>query len=79
MLGDLNAKKQQQFDLFSDETDKMLESSNDLMKVMDSINQRYGRGSLSLASNGEKSTWKAKSNFKSPNYTTCWEDLPLVK
>lgn len=46
MLGDLNAKNQQQFDLFSDESEEMIESSKSLMNVMDSINKRYGRESL---------------------------------
>ena len=79
MLGDLNAKNQQQFDLFSDESEEMIESSKSLMNVMDSINKRYGRESLTLASNQSAKSWKAKSDYKSPNYTTCWDDLPLVK
>ena len=79
MLGDLHAKNQLQRDLFSNETDSMLKLSGNVMSVVDLINQRYGRGVVTLVSNKNQKLWGPKCDFKSPNYTTCWEQLPLIK
>jgi DNA polymerase V len=45
------------------------------MAVLDAINQRYGRQTLKLGSAGFKAHWKMKQNFKSPGYTTNWNEL----
>lgn len=49
-----------------------------LMKVMDNINQKYGRQSIRLAAEGFKKTWKMKAVNRSPRYTTCWDELVIV-
>lgn len=50
-----------------------------LMGVMDSINKRWGRGTVKVASQGGGTTFPMKQEFKSPQYTTRWEDIPVVK
>ena len=50
-----------------------------LMKVFDSLNQRYGRDSLFLAAQGINPKWAMRREFLSPQYTTCWRDIPRVK
>ncbi len=50
-----------------------------LSQVLDKINQRYGRTTIYLAAEGLKKEWLARSNKKSPNYTTSWDELPIVK
>lgn len=53
-----------------------------LMATIDRLNDRYLRGTLVLASAGLKSkerTWIMKQNLLTPQYTTCWEDLPVAK
>jgi len=50
-----------------------------LMGTLDALNTRYGRGSIQLASagvGGSDRTWTMKQELKTPNYTTCWKDLP---
>ena len=53
-----------------------------LMKAMDSINNRFGNGVIRTAVSGTKETkrdWKMRSSNKSPNYTTQWDELPVVR
>ncbi len=48
------------------------------MKVIDALNKRYGRDTVSLAASGRRRTWKLRSDFISPRYTTCWDELLKV-
>lgn len=63
-----------------------LDDANDdrskLMAAMDVINDRYGRGALTLASAGtarEARSWVMKQDLKTPDYTTRWTDLPCAR
>ena len=53
--------------------------SADLMKAMDAINSRFGSGVIRSATTGAKQQWQMKSGNKSPNYTTQWDELPVVR
>jgi len=55
------------------------EKKEAVMKALDSINQRYGKSTVHLAAEGFKKGWLARSNKKSPNYTTQWNELPIAK
>lgn len=53
-----------------------------LMTTLDSLNQRYGRGTLLLASTGlagAKRAWSMKQERRTPQYTTRWADIPTVR
>ena len=53
-----------------------------LMGTMDKLNDRFGRGTLVLASAGVKGPqrdFEMKQNLLTPRYTTCWADLPVAK
>ena len=53
-----------------------------LMQALDAVNKRYGRGALVLASAGlagNRRVWGMKQERKTPGYTTCWEDMPVVR
>ena len=53
-----------------------------LMQALDAVNQRYGRGALLLASAGlagDLRVWGMKQERKTPGYTTCWADMPVVR
>lgn len=50
-----------------------------LMKAMDSINSRFGNAAIKTAVSGTKQDWKMRSGNKSPNYTTQWDELPVVR
>jgi len=75
MLSELVPRQYRQLDLFGSVSDNQ---SRKLMSVMDQINARMGRGMIKLASEGFKQPWKMKQGNKSPNYTTCWDELICV-
>ncbi|MEO8013307.1 MAG: Y-family DNA polymerase [Polaromonas sp.] len=52
-----------------------------LMATMDDLNQRYGRGTVKMASSGlagDRRAWAMKQERRTPGYTTCWADMPVV-
>lgn len=49
-----------------------------IMQAMDKINRKYGKSTIHLAAEGFKKAWLARSNKKSPNYTTQWDELPVA-
>ena len=53
-----------------------------LMSTLDQLNQRFGRGTVLMASAGlagEQRAWVMKQDRRTPQYTTCWKDLAVVK
>ena len=76
MLSELVPDGGQQTDLlgFSSTHNK----SGRLMEAVDTINRRYKRSTIHLASEGTNRTWSMRRSFKSPNYTGDWHELPVV-
>lgn len=77
-LGELVTAEAQQQDLFQSTTTH--EKAGRLMHALDTINQKMGRATLRLASEGVQSQqpWRMKQELKSPAYTTCWDELLAV-
>lgn len=53
-----------------------------LMSALDRLNDRYGRGTVSLASaglGGKARTWSMRQELLTPQYTTDWNALPVAK
>ncbi|WP_461538408.1 Y-family DNA polymerase [Spongorhabdus nitratireducens] len=51
----------------------------DLMPVIDSINQRFGRHTIRPAAMGfQPQSWHMNQQHCSPHYTTCWNDIMKV-
>ncbi len=76
MLMDLQPATREQLTLDLDET--MPENRIRLMDAIDQLNQRFGRGTLKLASAGApraRKLWAMKQESKSPSYTTNWLEL----
>ncbi|MDG6773806.1 Y-family DNA polymerase [Thiomicrorhabdus sp. ZW0627] len=81
-LSELSDKGALQTDLFApnprysgnDKSDRM-------MQVMDQLNLKMGKGTLSLANCGlqQQAHWKMNRNLMSPRYTTRWQELLRVK
>jgi len=71
----LVSEKQIQGNLFDVSDDEQKQRSRNLMSVMDTINEIYGRDTLRFATTGVIQVWKSKSEQRSPKYTTCWQDL----
>lgn len=75
MLSGISQVGVQQADLFTEIRD---EKSDRLMSTIDQINQRFGRGTLHVASTDLTSQWKMRQDLRSPSYTTNWKELPVV-
>lgn len=69
-----NGLQNDMFGFSSDDT-----KSQALMDVMDRINQKYSKGTIKIASEGNVQAWKMQRKFLSPNYTGNWNDLLEVK
>ena len=53
-----------------------------LMRTMDELNDRFGRGTVLLASaglQGKERTWSMRQNLLTPQYTTRWNDMPVAR
>jgi len=48
------------------------------MAVLDRVNQRFGRGVVRISSQDAGEDWGMRQERKSPAYTTCWNDVPVV-
>lgn len=61
-----------------DDTALQTKSAN-MMQVMDAINRKMGKDTLSTGASGVKNTWAMRREKKSPAYTTSWNELPIVR
>jgi DNA polymerase V len=52
--------------------------SRPLMAALDRVNSRWGSDTLRYGSSGTTRKWSMKQDRKSPAYTTCWAELPVV-
>ena len=77
LLHDFVSAKNIQATLF--ETKPSIQSSEDLMRALKKINEKFGRYTIASASANGSLAWKARSKSKSPAFTTCWNELPLVQ
>ena len=77
LLMGLQRKGSVQATLF-DDTDKQAKSVN-MMRTLDAINKKMGKGSVTLAASGINHRWAMRRERQSPNYTTNWFELPIVE
>lgn len=75
MLADLLRFEDRPLSLFDVERPK----STVLMSALDQVNNRFGKRTLVLASEGMKRPWQLRSDHRSPRYTTRLADLPVVR
>ncbi len=77
MLLDLQVEGVHQYELALEDDEPATRGT--LMLTMDKLNERYGRGTISLASAGPQSAtraWSMRQELKTPTYTAGWNDLP---
>lgn len=80
MLLDLQDATNEQFELALE--DDGAPNRNRLMKALDTVNDRFGKGALQMASAGiakENHLWSMKQQRKTPCYTTNWKDILEVR
>ena len=78
MLGDIVPEGVKQLNLFKSKPGKEEQNTSNLISLYDHLNSKYGQGKLFYASQGnksKKSNWQANQSFRSPCFTTRWEDL----
>jgi DNA polymerase V len=73
-LSGISSVTQSQGDLL----ETALADNHKLMEALENLNARYGRGAVKVSTQGAYSGWQMKQERKSPNYTTSWDDVPLV-
>jgi DNA polymerase V len=71
MLSEITHESTFQGDLFAPEPEDPT-----IMRVIDAMNKRYGKGTVKLSQDGSRQTWKMRQEHKSPAYTTDWDELP---
>ncbi len=76
LFDDLASLKNYPMSLFEIESNN--QKLSELMGLVEKINTKFGRYTLTLASSIGSSDWKARSKFRSPSFTTCWNELPVV-
>ena len=82
MLLDIGAASTVQLELNLESDDPAPKARPRLMDALDSVNDRFGRGTLKLASAGlgtAPRNWKMKQERRTPAYTTRWEEMPVVR
>lgn len=52
--------------------------NSQVMKIVDALNERYGRGTIFFAAAGAKQPWAMQQVLRSPRYTTRWDELPQI-
>lgn len=80
ILNLISDKPTMQQSLFEDVQSKGKSAS--LMKAVDAINTRFGNAvirSAAAGTNHTKQAWQMRSNNRSPNYTTQWDELPIAR
>lgn len=81
MLLDIQPSSREQFELDLGEPAAERDRSR-LMKAMDSVNGRWGKGTVKVGSGrvGEAPRdWEMKQDRRTPAYTTEWSDMPIAK
>lgn len=73
---DILDRRHHQFDML--ESGQSLKSDK-LMTTLEAIKKRHGKGAVFLAAQGIRQPWYMRQRFRSPEYTTRWEQLPMVR
>jgi DNA polymerase V len=77
MLTDLIPAARERHDLF-DDRDQQRQAR--LMKALDGINSDHGACAIHFGNlGGMKPQWATRAGFRSPRYTTRWEEILLVR
>lgn len=75
MLTHIVPNNENQLELFSE----AIQDNENLNKLLDSINKRFGEGVIKSAACGTKQNWKTIADYKSPKYTTSWKEILKLK
>ena len=74
MLSEISPSTHRQFDLWEPQE----QTNPSLMRTLDAINDRFGRKTVTVSTQGAYKNWQMKQERKSPDYTTNWKSVPFV-
>jgi DNA polymerase V len=74
MLSEISPVTHRQGDLLAGD----VSSNGKLMLALDTLNQRFGRGTVKVSTQGAFKDWQMRQERKSPNYTTDWNEVPMA-
>ncbi|MDO8946658.1 MAG: Y-family DNA polymerase [Desulfocapsaceae bacterium] len=75
LLSALSPQGYKQQSLFAPTT----EENKPLMTALDRINDKWGQDTIRYGLTGAHKLWGMRQSYKSPAYTSSWQELPLVK
>ena len=52
---------------------------SEFVDALEEVVARYGESSAFLAAQGMRRSWSMKRQSRTPRYTTCWEEIPVLK
>lgn len=55
-----------------------MQTSRARMQALDAVNARYGKNTLRYAATDLSKAWQPKHQFRSPRYTSNWDELPIA-
>lgn len=73
---------QQELDLFGADEPPCRPAQGALIATLDAINDKFGKGTLKLASAGAPNrprVWEMRQGLRTPGYTTEWADMPIAR
>ncbi|HSI42834.1 MAG TPA: translesion error-prone DNA polymerase V subunit UmuC [Methylotenera sp.] len=76
MLMDLVPKTIHQGDMFACTANQAKKAN--LMQTVDALNRKYSKGTIKFGGEGLRQNWRMRREFKSPNYTNDWNELPML-
>jgi DNA polymerase V len=74
-LSNLSRADARQTDIFANNEHDRLDK---LSRVLDRLNAHWGYGIIKYAATGTQAHWRSRATLRSPNYTTCWQELPVA-
>lgn len=79
MLTDLCDRANEQLDLMSTPLSESERQRNERwMATLDKLNREHGRGTVSIGMSRKNAAWHLCSQWRTPRYTTRWDELPVV-
>lgn len=79
LLYDFVPEQAVQADLFGYVDPGAATRSQRRMQTFDAINERFGAGHLTFATEALSQAWRPRHYFGSPRYTTSWDELPIAR
>jgi DNA polymerase V len=79
LLHDLVPAEGLQADIFGEVDLPGSQASRRRMQALDRLNNRYGKDTVRYAAQDLSQAWTPKHDFRSPRYTTNWQELPVAR